>query len=344
MKIAIHHRKNSYSEQWIEYCQQNNIQYKIVDAYANDILEQVADCDAFMWHFHHLIYKDYLFAKQLIFVIEKQMGKVCYPNYNTCWHFDDKVWQKYLLESIGAPLVPTYIFYSQKDAIEWIRQTSFPKVFKLRCGASASNVLLINTHKQAKHIVHKAFKNGINTFRFREQLKERYTKYKQCLISIRSVLCLIKMWIFKNKPIEFYEYHPREIGYAYFQDFIPNNNSDIRVFIVRNRAIAIKRMNRENDFRASGSGRIIYDKEQIDDICIKLAFETNKRLQMQSVAFDFLRNTNGDWAITEISYCRDNKNHGHTGYWTDDLQWHGCNNINICDWIIEDVIAKIGNK
>ena len=155
---------------------------------------------------------------------------------------------------------------------------------------------------------------------------------------------LIKMWLLRISPIEYYKFRTKEIGYVYFQDFIPNNNSDIRVFVVGNRCIAVRRMNRENDFRASGSGIIIYDKEQIDETCIKLAFKTNKRLQMQSVAFDFLRNPNGEWVISEISYCRDNKNHGHAGYWTDDLQWHECNNIDICDWIIEDVIAKINNR
>ena len=81
MKIAIHHRPYSYSDLWIEYCQRHNIQYKIVDAYSNDIIKQVADCDAFMWHFHHRIYKDCLLAKQLIYVIEKQMGKVTYPDF-----------------------------------------------------------------------------------------------------------------------------------------------------------------------------------------------------------------------------------------------------------------------
>ena len=153
MKIAIHHRPNSYSDLWIEYCKKNNIMFKIVDAYANDILKQVADCDAFMWHFHHLIYKDYLFAKQLIYVIEKQMGIVCYPNFDTCWHFDDKVGQKYLLKALDIPLAPTHIFYSRNEALHWIRQTTFPKVFKLRCGASSSNVQLIKNRKQAKHII-----------------------------------------------------------------------------------------------------------------------------------------------------------------------------------------------
>ena len=344
MKIAIHHRPESYSEHWIKYCQRHNIQYKIVNAYDNDIFEQVADCDAFMWHFHHHIYKDTLFAKQLIYVIEKQMGKITYPNFDTCWHFDDKVGQKYLLESIKVPLVPTHIFYSQKKAKEWVQQTTFPKVFKLRCGASSANVLLIRTPKQANRIIDNTFNNGIKTYRLFERIKEQFSKYKQDQASIRNVLGIIKLWLFRKSPSEYYKYHPKETGYVYFQDFIPNNNSDIRVFVVGNRAIAAKRMNRENDFRASGSGILIYDKEQIDENCVKIGFDICQKLNVQSAAFDFLHNENDDWVITEISYCRDNKNKGHTGYWTNDMQWHKCSNINTCDWIIEDVIAKTADK
>ena len=345
MKIAIHHRQNSYSDLWIEYCQKHNIQYKIVDAYANDIIEQVSDCDAFLWHFHHLIYKDNLFAKQLIYVIEKQMGKLCYPNFDTCWHFDDKVGQKYLLEAIGAPLIPTYIFYSRNDALTWIQQTTFPKVFKLRCGASSSNVLLIENHKQAKSIINKAFSNGIKTFNYLELIKERYADYKRGIISIRNLVGLIRMWMLHIHPNEYYKYHPKEIGYVYFQDFIPNNKFDIRVLIIGNRAVAKKRMNRENDFRASGSGCLIFDKEQIDTKFVETAFEINRKLKMQSVAFDFLYSPNGSPILSEISYCCGIKsNKDFPGYWTNDMKWHECNNINICDWIIEDVIDEIGGK
>lgn len=39
MKIAIHHRPDSFSERWIEYCKKENIDYKIVNAYDNDIEE-----------------------------------------------------------------------------------------------------------------------------------------------------------------------------------------------------------------------------------------------------------------------------------------------------------------
>lgn len=64
MKIAIHHRPGSFSDRWIAYCQQKSIDYKIVNCYDSDIVEQVKDCDALMWHHHHADYKDALTGKR----------------------------------------------------------------------------------------------------------------------------------------------------------------------------------------------------------------------------------------------------------------------------------------
>src|SRR5690606_2429857 len=81
---------------------------------------------------------------------------------------------------------------------------------------------------------------------------------------------------------------PRERGYAYFQDYIPNNDSDIRIIIVNNKAFGIKRMVRKDDFRASGSGSIDYSLENIDKGCLEIAFQVNQKIQSQSIAFDFI--------------------------------------------------------
>ena len=107
MKIAIH-KSNGFSDRWIEYCKNNSIDYKIVDCYENDIISQLDDCRALMWHHNHINYKHTLFAKSLLFSLEIAGVKV-FPNFNTAWHFDDKVGQKYLLEAIGAPLVKSYV-------------------------------------------------------------------------------------------------------------------------------------------------------------------------------------------------------------------------------------------
>ena len=76
MKIAFHNT-GGFTPRWIEYCEKNNIQYKKVNAYDTDIVEQLKDCDAFMWHHHQSNYKDVLFAKQLLFSLEQ--GKLYFP-------------------------------------------------------------------------------------------------------------------------------------------------------------------------------------------------------------------------------------------------------------------------
>lgn len=274
MKIAIHHRPNSYSDLWIEYCLKHNIPYKIVNAYSNDITEQLADCDAFMWHHHFHQYKDYLFAKQLIYIIEKQMGKITYPNFDTCWHYDDKVGQKYLFEAIDAPIVPTHIFYTQNEALDWVKQAIFPMVFKLRNGASSENVRLVSSLKQAKRLIKQSFSIGFEQYNRIKGFREQWSKYKNGSGSFIELLRSIKR-IFVTT--EFSKMHPKEIGYVYFQDYIPNNNYDTRVFLIGNRAVAKKRMNKPNDFCASGSDCQIFDKEQVDIKCVEIAFEVNKK-------------------------------------------------------------------
>src|SRR5690606_27645152 len=101
-KIAIHHRPGSYSDIWIKYCEEKNIPFKIVNAYDNDIVSQLNDCQAIMWHHHHAIYEETVAAKRILLALELA-GKVVFPNRKESWHFDDKVAQEYLLELVGAP-------------------------------------------------------------------------------------------------------------------------------------------------------------------------------------------------------------------------------------------------
>ena len=129
MRIAIHVQSGSFSDRWIAYCNEKGIGYKPVNCFANDILAQLTDCNAIH------------FAKQLLYSLEKKGIKV-FPDFNTVCHFDDKLGQKYLLESIGAPTPETWIFYNKSEALQWASETCYPKVFKLRKGAGSQNVRL----------------------------------------------------------------------------------------------------------------------------------------------------------------------------------------------------------
>lgn len=332
MKIAIHNSKGSYSDRWILYCNTNSIEYKLVNCYANDIIDQLEDCDALMWHFHHASPKNFLFAKQLLYAVQAADKKV-FPDFNTIWHFDDKVGQKYLLESLNIPCINSYVFYDKKEVLEWIKITEFPKVFKLRGGAGSVNVQLVKTAFTAKKLVNKAFSKG---FKHDSLVPpgEVYDKYKKGKLPFIAVLkAVIRTFV----PTQFAKMNGREIGYIYFQDFIPDNDHDIRVIVTGDKAFAIKRMTRENDFRASGSGNILYEKELFDKKTIQLSFVIAKKLKTQCLAFDFVYD-NGKPLVVEISYGFSMVGYDPCpGYWDSNLQWHE-GKFNPYGWMIEDII------
>ena len=339
MKIGIHLAEGFFSERWIAYCKNKGNRYKLVNCYDTDILEQLSDCDALMWHFNHKGSKDSKFAKQLLFAVQAS-GRVIFPNYNTVWHFDDKVAQKYLLEAIDAPLAQSYVFYSKKEAMIWAGQAEYPKVFKLRNGAGSDNVRLVKSRSVANRLIRKAFGRGFKQYEALSNLKERYRKYRLGKTSLWNVVKGILRLV---RPTRYARLTGREKGYAYFQDFIPGNDYDIRVIVIHDKAFAIKRMVRENDFRASGSGSILYEKEHFDEETVSLAFEVSEKLKDQCMAYDFVY-LDGKPLIVEISYGFDMAGYDAcTGYWDKDLNWYD-GKFNPYGWMVEDVIESVKNK
>ncbi len=284
MKIGIHHTNGSFSDRWIKYCSENAISFKAVNCHRSDIVDQLSDCDALMWHHSQNNPKDLLIAKQVLFSVE-QSGKVAFPDFKTNWHFDDKLGQKYLLKSLKIPLVKSFAFCCYDDAIQWADKTDYPVVFKLRRGAGSFNVKLVKSRSNAKKIINTAFRKGFSNYNSFAALKEIYRKTKSGSASYLELaeglagLFISPRWA---------RITGRELGYVYFQEFVPHNTFDIRVIVIGNKAFAIKRMVRKNDFRASGSGNILYGRNNFDDETVRIAFELHNKLKSQCMAFDFV--------------------------------------------------------
>ncbi len=333
MTIAIHNRQGSFSDRWIEYSRENQIPYKVVNAYDSDIIQQIKECSGFMWHWHHGDPKAILFARQLIYSIEA-MGIPVFPNAKTCWHFDDKVGQKYLLEAVEAPLVPSHVFYDRKQAMDWVERTDLPKVFKLRVGAGSQNVRLVKNRTEAKELVDQAFSKGFPVQQVFSDVRNKVslgikkgTLQQKILRSPKTIRNILQ----NRRSLS------REKGYVYFQDFIPNNDHDIRIVVIGKKASGMKRMCRKNDFRASGSGEKNFSHEVIDPRCVKLSFEVSEQLGLQSVAFDYIFDVEQQPLIVEMSYCYQTSTYD--GYWDRDLEWHE-GPFDPCGWMVDSLLMK----
>lgn len=320
--VAIHHTPGTFSDRWLEFCRENDVKHEVVNCHDDDIISSLARFDVLLWHWLFYSHEDVLTALPIIQAAEKA-GMVVFPDVSTCSTYDNKIAQKYLLESVEAPLVPSHVFVDPDVAEAWAERTDYPKVFKLSKGAGAMNVMLVRSVSQAKRLIHRSFGRGfkVSSGQVRESLVKlrsagparrcdlmgKVRRLPHTLANIRRV----------NRAFG------REIGYAYFQEFVPGNSHDTRVTVIGNRAFAFRRAVRPGDFRASGSGMLDYEVSHVNQDAIRVAFRVAKRLSAQSVAFDFVFDGSSRPLICEISYCYVAKAvHECPGYWDADLAWH----------------------
>lgn len=336
--IGIHDRPTSFSDRWIQYCRLQNIPFRFVNCLASDVVDQSKGLDALLWHWDTVDPANFLVARHIVTSLEAR-GLRVFPNVNTCWHYDDKVGQKYLLEAIGAPLIPTWVFLDKDEAMDWIGTTTWPKVFKLRCGAGSKNVRLVRSRDIAIELCNQAFGRGFpaaagyfNDMQARLRKTRSSSEFWERLARTPRTL---------RNIVELRRRMHREQGYLYMQEFLPDNEYDTRITIVGDRAFGYRRMNRPNDFRASGSGNPIYNPENIDKRCVAIAFEVAQRLGTQSIAFDFLFNPQQEPMIGEISYCYvASMVHDCPGHWDNKMVWHP-GQLWPEDAILEDLLLTI---
>lgn len=343
MMIGIQSNLRGFAVGWLEYCKKNNINYKLIDIYQNDVISQLRECDAFMWHYNHLSKKDHQVAKRLLTALEHS-GKICFPSIYENWHYDDKVAQKYLLESVSAPLIPSYVFYDKNEALDWASETSFPKVFKLTGGAGSSNVKLIKSQSEANNIIRRSFGKGHSIFDQRKYiLEEGFSKYRKN----KSVVSLFKSFYRLFKPLNTEWVNHIEKDYVYFQEFMPDNDFDCRIIVVdQNKVFGYKRFNRDNDFRASGSGSFEHLYPQnVDERILRIALETARKLKMNSIAYDFIYDKNNQPIIIEITFAYGTKGANTSpGYWDEHLVWHEGILDKFQYWMVENVINQVKTK
>jgi glutathione synthase/RimK-type ligase-like ATP-grasp enzyme len=322
MIVGIHNtwpRKPDYiSDVYRAILRANNIEYLDLDSSEPDFWYKVATLDAFIYRWAHTDYH-HQHAATIIPVIEQFYHKPCFPNWNTCWHYDDKIKQSLMLKAKGFPACDFKLFWTKTDAGSFIESyKDYPIVFKLKSGSGSMQVKLLKSRKEALHALEKSFSAGFSPdyYGIRNTLKTfNYDLYK----TGRS---LIKMIYLRYLSDRLNPQWIRQKNYFYVQKFYPGNDYDTRVQITGKRAFAFIRYNRPNDFRASGSNNWSLDRDKIDMEFVKIAFNISKTFGFQSMAYDFIYDENRKPAIVEISYCFGDYPEFSNGYWDESLVWH----------------------
>jgi len=337
MQIAIHKNNAGFTKRWISYCEKEKIPFKLVDAYSPGFLEDLEGCDAFMWHLSHENHKDVLAGYSIMKSLEEK-GIAVYPTPNQLWHFDDKLAQSYFFKYHGIPSPDTRVIFSLEEGRLFLKEASFPMIAKLKRGSASSNVFLLNNIQQARQILKKSFRQGYPLYNLKSKYGDRLNKAK----GFKEKLELLLKYVYRMvKPPEYSRYLGREKGYLLLQEFIPNQGFDIRVVVVGDRLVALKRLTRTNDFRASGSGKLEYPNENLKEAYRKLAFQVVDLLNVPAMGFDFMEDKDGKIYLIEMSYGFPSENFldEASGYWTRQNQFVE-SKIQLQEWMLDWVNNK----
>lgn len=296
----------------------NKIPYEMINR--NEILQQCMEKKI-----THLLYRwghddeNKQIAQTYLPIIERELKIPVFPDQKTCWHYDDKIKQHWLLKVHNYPVVDSWIFYDKGKAIEWAQKTTYPKVFKLRGGAGSSNVLLVKSLGQALVIIKRSFGRGNKQGSF-GLMNELIIKNYDLWRLLRNRVKIIRNFLVDRENQQHWQV---DKNYVYFQEYLPGNEFDIRVTTAGNRVHAFRRFVRRGDFRASGGDRWDLDPLKIEQKVIKTALEISKNLGFQAMAYDFIYDKYGDPRIIEMSYLYGKAGYPDfmNGYWDQSLNW-----------------------
>lgn len=320
-RIVAVHGNNGFARDWPASAMRLGLEARQVNALAPGLWQELDGCEAFLWSVNQDDPTDLEFARSILLAV-KQRGLRVFPDHATAWHFDDKVAQKYLLESVDAPLADTWTFFSRRDAIDFLESAHYPLVFKLRRGAGSLNVRLVRDVGEGKALVARMFGRGMSAHPVaagasRALQRARQSRPGEGSLAARARRAARALWRKVGAG-------QRERGYVLLQRFVPDNDRDVRVTVIGERAFVFFRGVRPNDFRASGSGRIVYPgPTDVPLDMVEEAFRVTRAIGSQAMAFDFVRDVeNGRPLLLEISFTFVRSAvEACAGYLTPELEW-----------------------
>jgi len=86
------------------------------------------------------------------------------------------------------------------------------------------------------------------------------------------------------------------------QEFCPGSDGGYRIVVTGDRVMGFRRRSGAHDFGASGSEWPEY-VDDLDRECVRLAYRISAENGFECMAYDMLRNREGNWVVVEFAYC-----------------------------------------
>lgn len=194
----------------------NSIPYVMYNIHESTWLEVADGIDAVVWRVGSAPVELEV-ARRKIFMLEKVLGKVCFPSFDAVVLYEDKILQYEMLRQKGFPVIDTFISHDFDEVLAAVGQLQYPVVSKVVPGSASLGVSMIRSPRNALKLARQSF-----------ALAGRATYWP----------------------------YLRQKDYVFLQKFEPNDGYDLRVLVIGDNIFGYYRAVPKYDFRASGMDEV----------------------------------------------------------------------------------------
>lgn len=210
------------------------------------------------------------FIEDIVYELQER-GAVLLPEFRYLKAHHNKVYMEILRSSFKDDMLKTITSRVCGNPDEALKNISgFPTVIKRTAGSGSNGVFLAHNHKEYKKLIRKASLVG---FSENHSWIKDWTKnsIKKCINCVKKEKYKIELPCYNSFII---------------QNFIPGLSGDFKVLYFGGKYFTLYRKNRNNDFRASGSGKLFEVKEQEHIGLLDFARKITKEIDFPILGLD----------------------------------------------------------
>lgn len=211
-----------------------------------------------------------------------------YPSLNEILIYENKRLLSDWLEVNGIPHPMTRVFWSEKEAYDYIdREKVLPLVAKTNIGASGNGVRFLNDRKSAREYVSLAFSTGVGV--------RTGPKLRKGSLAGKIYKALTTKGFFRKRLGEYKaSYDNPQKGFVIFQEFVAHNY-EWRCVRIGDSYFAHKKIARNN----KSSGTLIKGYDPVPESLLDFIRDMTEKTGLTSVSIDMFER-DGEFLVNEI--------------------------------------------
>lgn len=258
---------------YIEACKELKVEYKVIDITSTNWIKNIqeADCDGFLVRPNHVKQVWKSMDDEKLYFIEKILNKKIYPSYLECFIYENKKNMSYWLDINNVNHAKTYVFYKKDEALDFLKKTKYPLVFKPNIASAGTGIKFIENKKQGIALANKIF----TKFKF---INFGYTK-----------------WIKTKYGISYPQLDDKQFNFMIIQEKI-NVKYEWRIIKIGESYFGHQKL--EKNGLHSGSGEVGWENPSKD--LLNLVKKICEIGNFSSMAVDIFEDTEGKYFVNEL--------------------------------------------